>query len=293
MVHIRKAITASTGWFLLLLLSGGCVTHPLGVRDPVAPTAFPEHDLVPLRDHACVTHTPFYGYNATCWRPWPQDWRGCPPQDPGMVIDEGTLLEDGIEIVDEGPSDDGRIPTLAPIPMPEDPMPEDTRPPDPLPPEIFDDAPPDNAPADPGSDATPDAAPEEDAAETIEADPVEVPTPASPQEPSQTLDQPQSEPVAVTVAVFTAEEATRHIATSNRVDVRFGNVVSMAVHDRSIAATDEAMPEPSASTQRVFHWPVQLILPFSPERAQPNRLAVFDTEKGTSDLEADEPAATQ
>jgi len=305
MVHKRNVIAASTGWFLLLLLCGGCITHPLGVRDPVAPTAFPEHDLVPLRDHACVSHAPFYGYNATCWRSWPQDWRGCPPQDPSMVIGEGSPFEDDVEIIGEDPSGGSQVPTLAPIPMPEgagplDPVPTELVPTEPVPtdmmPEIPDDGLIDNTSANPGSDGTLDTPPEEDAGESTEVDPVQPPADsAPPQEPSQTRDEPESEPVAAkVVAAAATEEAPAYVATANRVDVRFGNVVSLVVHDGSITADDDAaMPNQNASTPRVFQSRVRPIPPTSPERAQPNRLAIFDTEKASSDLESAKPSATQ
>ncbi|HYW80511.1 MAG TPA: hypothetical protein VE890_13090, partial [Thermoguttaceae bacterium] len=222
MVHNRNSITASTGWLLLLLLCGGCITHPLGVRDPVAPTAFPDHDLVPLHKQADVAKARFYGYNATCWRPWPMDWQGCPPQDSGMVLDQNVPFQPGMEFVDEVPQDgiphaDVPAPTLAPIPVsegagpaPKVPEPYSPFPAEPVPtdmmPEISEEGPPSDDPAKPDFNSSPGVPTKADPVEVnpIEPEPAELPTPAVPQKPEQThleprVGQPAAGPVAVQV----------------------------------------------------------------------------------------------
>lgn len=82
MIHNAKARIASTIWLALLLsCSGGCyvTAHHLECYRSAASSLFPYKDPVPPPAYRCVRDPYFYGYQATCWRPWPAGWRGCLP----------------------------------------------------------------------------------------------------------------------------------------------------------------------------------------------------------------------
>ena len=49
----------------------------------------------PCHPNCGYVELPFFGYNATCWRPWPQGWVGCPMewQEYGPGVSEPVQLE--------------------------------------------------------------------------------------------------------------------------------------------------------------------------------------------------------
>ena len=97
---------AFAGVALLLLCGGGCVQlkHYMHWHNPMnGHHKSPWYHcpdcgriLTDPKHHECrgpyFVEYPFYGYSATCWRPWPAGWIGCPVQIEEIEVIEGTYL---------------------------------------------------------------------------------------------------------------------------------------------------------------------------------------------------------
>lgn len=127
----------------LLSLSGsGCVQikHALHWHTPVGHShhspwyhcpdcgrilADPHHQC----DEPYYIEYPYFGYSATCWRPWPAGWVGCPIQIEEYEVIEGTYVPEGemdpmpvappptppMPRNQEAPSRESRRPQLGPL----------------------------------------------------------------------------------------------------------------------------------------------------------------------------------
>jgi len=82
MVHSARAKTWSAIGLTLALLvctSGGCVIGPCsGLPDCGACCLFPFHGCAHRQPAVSVVDPVCYGYQATCWCPWPDQCGGCP-----------------------------------------------------------------------------------------------------------------------------------------------------------------------------------------------------------------------
>jgi len=90
MVQHTKVKIALLILLTLSLCSSGCYVAGYQHESYVSAAAryFPYKDPVPAPARRCVTDPCFYGYQATCWHPWPSGWMGCPP----CVIGNGAKL---------------------------------------------------------------------------------------------------------------------------------------------------------------------------------------------------------
>lgn len=82
MVYSAKAKTLSAVWgtLLLLLCGSGCYVsaNHWGLSICGTGCLFPFQGRAQRCGHACAGGSECYGYNATCWRPWPEHCPGCP-----------------------------------------------------------------------------------------------------------------------------------------------------------------------------------------------------------------------
>ncbi len=74
--------------------TGGCaVMHDLGFRPHDPSLVIPRNNYMPRGARVCPLAPGFYGYYATCWSPWPDEWEGCPPPQAGPGGTDADVFE--------------------------------------------------------------------------------------------------------------------------------------------------------------------------------------------------------
>lgn len=107
----------------------GCGNHTQNwsVRKHCFPFTTP--DPTPT-EQGCYKEPAYFGYHATCWRRWPEDWQPCPEEPCGETLIDGQVIHGEViegEVIEESseqvvPMDMPKLPEASPTPA-EAPMP--------------------------------------------------------------------------------------------------------------------------------------------------------------------------